>query len=460
MRLAWLAGWAATLWAAVVCAHAVWAKSPGVTFSHDVAPILYRHCASCHHEGAVAPFPLVTYGDAARRAQLIAQVTAARYMPPWLPEAPHFANERRLSESEIAVLRQWAEAGAPEGNPAEAPPERHFPEGWALGAPDLEAEMPAAFSVPADGPDLYRCFSIPLPFHAQHYIKAIEIRPGNPRVVHHALLFQDALGAARRREAKAAGQALASANPNVPAGLGAGYPCFGTPGFLPARGLGGWTPGSHVITMLPSMAETLYASSDLVIQVHYHPTGKPETDRTRVALYYTEEKPTRHLTDVGLTSNRIDIPAGQRDYKVTDYFTIPVDVDAVGVIPHAHYICHDMLGYAILPDGKRRTLIHIPDWNFNWQEEYRYPTPIRLPAGTRVEMEFTYDNSDANPRNPNHPPKRVVYGAGSTDEMAGLHIEALPLRESDLEELNQALWGKVMRMLGGGVFRMPEKEEK
>ena len=232
---------------------------------------------------------------------------------------------------------------------------------------------------------------------------------------------------------------------------------FGTPGFLPARGLGGWTPGSGPVNLLPAMAETLYETSNLVLQVHYHPTGKPETDRTRVALYFTDEKPKRHLRDIGLTSNRIDIPPEERDYKVTDHFTLPVDVDAFGIIPHAHYVCRQMLGYAVLPDGKRRTLIHIPDWNFNWQQEYRYPVPVRLPAGTRIEMEFTYDNSDANPRNPNQPPRRVTYGPASTDEMAGLHLQAAPVRESDLEELDQSLWGKMMRMLGGGVFRLPER---
>jgi hypothetical protein len=172
-----------------------------------------------------------------------------------------------------------------------------------------------------------------------------------------------------------------------------------------------------------------------------------------VALYFTNEKPRRHLMDVGLTSSRIDIPPGERNYRVTDHFEIPVDVDVMGIIPHAHYICRNMLGYAVLPDGTKRTLLHIPDWNFNWQDQYRYPVPIRLPAGTRIEMEFTYDNSEANPRNPSHPPRRVLYGPGSTDEMAGLHLEVAPARESDLEELSQALWGRMMRALGGGSYR-------
>jgi hypothetical protein len=425
MRLLWIAG----------LASAVWAKSPGVTFSHDIAPILYRHCAGCHHANGGAPFPLVAYAEAAARAQLIAAVTANRSMPPWLPAAPHFANERRLSAAEIALFQQWATEGAAEGNPAETPVAPQFAVGWTSGKPDLEAGMPNSFAVPADGPDLYRCFVIPLPRQRVRYVRTIEIRPGSPKVVHHALLFQDPSGQARKRD------------------TGAGYDCFGTPGFLPARGLGGWTPGAPAVTMLPGMAETLYAGADLVLQVHYHPTGKPENDRTSVALYFTGEKPQRHLVDVGLASNRIDIPAGYRNYKVTDHFEIPVDVDVMGIIPHAHYVCKNMLGYAVLPDGTKRTLLNIPEWNFNWQDQYRYPVPIRLPAGTRIEMEYTYDNSEANPRNPSHPPRRVVYGPGSTDEMAGLHLEVAPAQESDLEELSQALWGRMMRALGGGSYR-------
>jgi len=169
-----------------------------------------------------------------------------------------------------------------------------------------------------------------------------------------------------------------------------------------------------------------------------------------VALYFTGRKPTRTGYDIPLGSTRIDIPAGQGAHKVTDSFIIPVDADAIAVNPHAHYICKDMLGYALLPDGTRRTLIHIPDWDFNWQQQYVYPKPLRLPAETRVAMEYTYDNSAANPRNPNHPTRRVVYGPSSTDEMAGLHIAVAPVDAADAEELGMALWGKLVRATGGG----------
>ncbi len=205
-----------------------------------------------------------------------------------------------------------------------------------------------------------------------------------------------------------------------------------------------------------SDARRLPRTADLVLQVHYHPTGKPETDRTRLALYFTTQKPRRRMMDVPLGSNRIDIPAGSRDYKVTDHFTLPVDVDAIAINPHAHYLCKNIYGYAVLPDGTRRTLIRIPEWNFDWQQQYTFAAPVRLPEGTDLRMEFTYDNSAENPHNPNRPPKRVVWGPGSADEMAGLHIEVTPVDEDDAEELEQTLWGKMMRQLGGGVYRAPK----
>ena len=406
-----------------------------MTFSHDVAPILYRQCASCHRSGGVAPFPLISYQDASKRAGLIANVTAKRYMPPWLPSEPAFEHARKLTDAEIAILARWAASGAAQGDPKAAPAPPVFREGWQLGKPDLEARMRGAFAVPAEGPDLYQCFAIPTPAGRDRWVRALDIRPGNSKVVHHAILFQDTTGTAWKRD------------------TGAGYSCFGTPGFLPARGLGGWTPGAIPFQTPAGAPELLHGNAMLVLQVHYHPTGRPETDQTSVALYFTGERPQRRILDVPLGSNRIDIPPGARAYEVTDHFTLPVAVDAIAINPHAHYICREMYGYAVLPDGSRRTLIRIPHWDFDWQQQYTYAAPIRLPEGTRLEMEFTYDNSADNPRNPNHPPKRVVWGPGSSDEMAGLHVEVTPVDQDDSEELEQSLWGKMMRGLGGGVYR-------
>ena len=378
-------------------------SAPAPTFSHDVAPLLYSRCASCHHDGGVAPFPLVTYADAAKRARLIATVTAKRFMPPWLPSAPRFQHEMKLTDAEIALLAALGRRGCARRRSArDAAAARSSPTRGRSGKPDLEAVMPTAFDVPADGPDLYQCFVIPAP---------------------------------------AAGRPLGARARHPPGQRQGGAPRHPLPGHVAHRPPPRTRARVFVLrhARLPARARTrrldsrraslpharrhpdlFHGDADLVLQMHYHPTGKPETDRTRLALYFTPQPPKRRLMDVALGSSRIDIPPGDTAYKVTDHFTVPVDVDALGVIPHAHYICKTMKAWAVLPDGTRRTLLSIPDWNFNWQQQYRYAAPIRLPADTRIEMEFIYDNSAANPRNPNHPPARVTVGPATTDEMAGL----------------------------------------
>lgn len=410
-----------------------------ITFTKDVAPILHSRCVSCHRPGQVAPFSLITYEDARRRANEITAVTASRVMPPWLPAPGHvaLAGERRLSQQQIDIIKKWVRAGAPEGGPADlALPT--FNEEWQLGRPDLVAQTAATFDIPAAGPDLYQCFVIPLSLPGDRWVRAMEFRPESRRTVHHAIVFADVSGAARKRDAEADGS---------------GYPCFGVPGFLPTASLGGWSPGSSAVEMPEGVAAALRKGADLVVQVHYHPTGKPETDRSSVALYFSKTPPTRRLMDVALGSRLIDIPPGEARYHVRDHFTLPVDVYATGIIPHAHYICRTMRGVAVLPGGRKLTLLAIDGWDFAWQEQYKFREPVALPAGTRLEMEFVYDNSARNPRNPSSPPKRVHWGFDSTDEMAGLHVQVIPQRTEDAAELGQALWGKFMRSVGGGFYR-------
>jgi hypothetical protein len=403
-------------------------------FHRDIAPILYRYCTGCHHAGEVAPFPLLSYDDAAKRAKLIAAVTAQRTMPPWQPEPGYnrFADERRLTAAQIAAIQQWAAAGAPEGDVRAGPAAPVYnSNGWAMGEPDLIMRMPKPFEMAADGDDQYMCFAVPLRLAKDRYVRAMEFRPSNRRVVHHALFFTG----------------------HAPA---ASYPCFGLPGFIPTAGLGGWTPGMGPVRMPEGTAALLNAGTDLVLQLHFHATGKLETEQASIGFYFASTPPVRKVMDVGLTSKRIDIPAGVSNYKVTDHFTIPVPVTAIGVIPHAHYVCKEMRGWAVLPDGSKKWLLYIRDWNFNWQDQFRYAAPIHLPEDTRVEMEFTYDNSQANIRNPNSPPRRVVWGPGTADEMAGLHLQVIPDHVEDMPELGRALWGKIMRSVGGEFYRKPE----
>jgi hypothetical protein len=412
------------------------AAPPVPVFTRDIAPILFKHCASCHHEGEVAPFPLMTYDDARKRSHLIAAVTRTRQMPPWkpVPGYNHFVGERRLTEAEIQTIQRWAATGAREGDASKLPPAPQFADDWKLGKPDLVVQLRKPFDVPADGPDTYECFVVPMNLPHSRFIRAVEFRPSNRGVVHHALIFADASISTREKQ----------------------YPCFGTVGLFPTLGIGGWSPGMAPIQMLDGAAPPLEAGSKLVAQVHYHPDGKPEQDQWSVGFYFTDKPPVRRVVDVGLSSNAIDIPAGDPHYVVRAHFTIPVAVDAVGVIPHAHLLCREMRGWAILPDGRKQWLLNLRDWDFNWQDQFQYAHPIRLPADSRIEMEFVYDNSAANPRNPNSPPRPVHYGPGVNDEMAGLHIQSIPVHMDELPELNQALWGAVMRSVGGSFYRLPQ----
>ncbi|HEV3333347.1 MAG TPA: cytochrome c [Bryobacteraceae bacterium] len=375
------------------------AKTP--TYNQDIAPILYQNCAGCHRPGEVAPFSLLTYQDTAKRAALLATVTKARVMPPLKAEPGYgdFKDVRRLSDEQIALIQQWASNGAPEGGgPKPAPPK--FTEGWQLGPPDRVATMPAKFAVPADGPDQFRCFVIPLNLEKDTYLHGLEFRADNRRTVHHALVFLDNSGQGRKLAAGSAD---------------GGYTCFGGPG-VPANLVGGWAPGIVPRKPVAAYATTLTPKSDLVLQIHYHPSGTAAQDQSSLGLFFGDA-PTQGRSVVLMGNLGIDIPPGESHYVVKASRTINADADLLGITPHAHYICKDMKVTAHLPDGTETPLIWIKDWDFNWQGAYTYASPMKLPKGTRVDMEFTYDNSDKNPRNPAHPPVEVKYGEQTTNEM-------------------------------------------
>ncbi|SPF31801.1 Calcium-binding EF-hand-containing protein [Candidatus Sulfopaludibacter sp. SbA4] len=378
-------------------------KPAAPTYNKDIAPILYKNCAGCHRPGEVAPFSLLTYQDTAKRAALIAAVTKARVMPPWKAEPGygHFQDERRLTEEQIALIGNWATSGTPEGDAFARPSPPTFTDGWQLGKPDRVVTIPAKFNVPADGPDQFRCFVIPLNLEADVNIGAAEFRADNRRVVHHALLFTDPAGQARK---------LAAGSPD------GGYTCFGGPG-IAAGLLGGWAPGQVAVKPVPGYAATLRKGTDLVLQVHYHPSGKAEQDQSSYGFFFTDP-PTRGRALAIVGNNRIDIAPGDAKYVVKASATIPADTELLRITPHAHYLCKDMKVNARLPDGSVVPLIWIKDWDFNWQGSCTYATPVKLPKGTRVEMEYTYDNSEGNPRNPAKPPVRVTYGEQTTNEMA------------------------------------------
>ena len=385
-----------------------------VTFSRDVAPILFQNCSPCHRPGESGPFNLLSYADAKKRARQIADVTADRYMPPWKPAPGYgeFLGERRLTDAQIQLLRRWADLSAPEGNPANLPPMPIWNEGWHLGEPDLVVEMPRPYSLQAGDGDVFRNFVIPLPLSERRYVRALELRPGNPRVVHHAVIMLDRDGVARRQNAR-------DSEPGFD-GMELGE--VQRPGghFL------GWAPGTMPYAVPDSLAWDLEPGNDLVLQLHLLPSGKPELVQARVGFFFSDTPPTRSPVLLRLGRKDIDIPAGKSDYVIEDSYTLPVDVDVLSVYPHAHYLGSAVEAYASLPNGDREWLIRIDDWDFNWQNYYRYAKPVSLPRGTTLHMRYTYDNSRANERNPNHPPQRVRYGTQSRDEMGDFIVQVLP----------------------------------
>lgn len=399
-----------------------------VTFNRDVAPILWEHCAECHRPGEVGPFPLLTYRDAAKRAGFLKDVVTSRQMPPWKAEPGfgRFHGERRLTDEQVATIARWADEGAEEGDPADLPAPPTFADGWRLGKPDLVLEMPEAFEVPASGGDVFRCFVIPTGLAESRTVAAVEFRPGNRRVVHHALFFLDTTGRARRLDE---------------ADDGPGYRTFGGVGIAPTGSLGGWAPGFSPRPLPDGVGRLLEAGSDLVLQVHYHPGGKPETDRSSVGIYFTKSpaRETKVIAPVILINRDLAIPPGDDDYRRTTSFTLPVDVHAYGIAPHMHWLGREMKVTARTPDGREVPLIWVKDWDFNWQNLYVFEAPVALPAGTTLELEATFDNSAANPRNPSRPPRLVRFGEQTTDEMCLCAVHVVPDRRDDGPALRRAL---------------------
>jgi mono/diheme cytochrome c family protein len=394
---------------AVGCIFEAWdakAKDAKVTYARDVAPILNANCVQCHRAGEVAPFALTSYEDAAKHAKQMARVTDERLMPPWKAEPGygHFIDERRLSDGEIDLIARWAKAGAPKGDDADLPPAPKFTGGWLLGQPDVVVEMPKAFTVPASGRDVYRVFPLPVNIPDNEYVVGFEFKPGATTVVHHALLFLDDNGRARELEAKN--------NDGQP-----GYRSFGGLGFQPSGGLGGWAPGAMPSFLPDDVGKPMHKGTDVIIQVHYHPDGKEHQDRSRLALYFAKKPMKQVAVSFPLANNRIDIQPGDSHYVLTKSITTPRDVTLIGIIPHMHLVGRQMKVTATEPDGTVVPLIWVKDWDFRWQDQYRYAEPIHLPKGTTVSLEAVYDNSASNPDNPNNPPKRVRRGEQTTDEM-------------------------------------------
>lgn len=417
-----------------------------VTFNEQIAPILFEHCASCHRpiDGspprtasndpkdplcvAGAPFSLLDYPSARAHAREIATATATRAMPPWLPEPDvHFANERRLRDEQIALIQRWVEQGTPEGDASRRPTPPTWPDGWQLGTPDLVVTMREPFTLPARGGDVFRSFVFPVPSTATRYVRAIEFRADNPKVLHHANVAVDPSRVARR---------LDRADPG---------PGFAAMPDDQVQNVYGWSPGRVPVLEAADTAWTLDEGSDLAVQLHMVPTGAAENVKPAIGLYFSPTPPTRTPIVIKLESKSIDIPAGESAYVIEDRYTLPADVDAISVYPHAHYLATEMKGVATLPDGTQRPLLSIRQWNIKWQDQYRFASPMFLPKGTTLSMRFVYDNSERNTNNPARPVHRVRWGPKSTDEMGALWIEVIPRLADDARTIESDQDARALR---------------
>ncbi len=404
------------------------------TWAEDVAPVVFEECVQCHRPGGPAPFSLRRYGPAKERAERMARHTRSRFMPPWLPEPGYadFEGERRLTDDQIRTVERWVEDGAPPGDTSgvEAPP---APEsGWQLGEPDLVVEMEEAFRVPGDTTEIFRNFVIPVPAEEARWVRAVELRPGNPEVVHHAMMMIDTTRSSRRQATRDPGPGFDAMTTSSDA-------------FFPGGFLLGWTPGRVPSRPPEGMAWRLRPGTDMVLQLHLRPTGEDQRVRARIGFQFTEERPEVTPLTLKLTSQVMDIPPGEDAYTVRDSFRLPVDVRALAVYPHAHYLGKRIHLFAELPDGDRRWLLRIDDWNFNWQDAYRYDEPVELPEGTEIRMRITYDNSSGNPQNPSDPPVRVVYGPRSTDEMGDVYLQTAVEDSASLRQLREGFARKDFR---------------
>jgi len=419
-----------------------------VTFSETIAPILYQNCVTCHRPGEAAPFALISYEDAKKRGSLIATVTKSRYMPPW--HAAHdygqFADERRLTDAQIGAIAQWVSDGMPQGDVSKMPKLPQFPEGWHLGKPDLILEMRAGFNLAASGPYVYRNFVIPTHLTADKWVRAIEFRPSARKVVHHVLFAYDASGSVQKMDG-------VDGKPGF-----TGMSAIGITGGAAASGsLGGWAVGATPVFLPDGLALPLPKNSDVVLQMHFHLTGKPEMEKSTLGIYFEDKAPERRLTAVQVPAlfgfgAGLDIPAGERAYKIQDSLTLPVDVQAFSVGAHAHYVAKEMKATATLPNGTTVPLLWIQDSDFNWQDRYTYKAPVTLPKGTKIDVKLVYDNSTDNPRNPSNPAKRVWWGEQSFDEMGSVTLQAVAARKEDEPALQVFLADRLRKAVAAGVL--------
>jgi hypothetical protein len=397
----------------LLIAVALWispVRAADVTFYKDVLPVLQSHCQECHRPGEIGPMPLLTYQQARPWAKSIKTAVLTGKMPPW-PADPHFgkfSNDRALSKAQIDTLVAWADSNALEGKAAEAPKPRTWVEGWNIGAPDRVIEMPQSFDMPAKGTVEYQYIIVPSGLTEDKWVQAVEVRPSNRGVVHHAVVYLREPGSRWLGDAKP-GVAFA---PTV---------ASDRERFVNTQGGGSdvltvYTPGTEPDMWKPGQAKLIKAGSDFVFQMHYTANGKAGPDQTRVGLVYAKEPTKERVLTIGALNNRFKIPAGDPNFSAEATTPIMNPMTILSLSPHMHLRGKGFQFDVIYPDGKTDTILKLNSWDLNWQLAYKLAEPLALQPGTRVKATGWWDNSANNPANPD-PKVDVVWGEQSWEEM-------------------------------------------
>ncbi|HXW05486.1 MAG TPA: cytochrome c [Vicinamibacterales bacterium] len=393
------------------------------TFSRDVAPIFYKNCTGCHRPGEIAPMSLLTYKDARPWYRAIRENVEDGVMPPWHADPRHgrFVNDRSLSPGERDTIVRWARGGAPEGDPRDLPPQPTYQDGWNIGAPDLVAAMPEAYTVPAEGFVEYEYIEVPTGLTEDRWIQAMEVRPGNRAVVHHVIVYARSPQPERRPTGFRPADGM-----DIPAGQTGGpregerKRARGISRFPPPErigtAIGGFAPGSSTLSFPDGAAMLLRAGTTLVLQMHYTTSGKEESDQTKLGFVFARERPTREMRFAAMSNGNFVIPAGAADHSVTAEMTATADVTLRQLLPHTHLRGKSWEYTAIYPDGRSEVVLSVPRYDFNWQTDYVFAEPLKLPAGSKIRAVAHYDNSAANPANPD-PTVDVRWGDQTWEEM-------------------------------------------
>ncbi len=410
-----------------------------VVYAEHIAPILDANCVACHRSGQVAPFVLTDYASARRKARMMARVCTDGFMPPWNAELGYgqFIGQRFISKRQISALVAWAKGGSPEGNAEERGPEPLLPEAgkWPLGPPDLVIKMSEPFPVPAGGKDIYRHFVLPAGTSEDQDLIAIDFRPGAAEVVHHVIINHDKTGKAKALDGKDKRQGY---NPHSNA---ARRKLTNLWGLDVLESFAGWAPGQLPFQLPGGVAQRLPAGGDIVLEIHYHPNGRAQTDQSQVALYFSKKPIKKHAISFVAGTEKINIPAGESNYQRHVWINIPTAMTVYDVVPHMHLVGREFKVEATLPDGKKVPMNWIKRWDFRWQDIYSFSKPIRLPVGSRIDVWASYDNSADNDFNPHSPPQRVRSGWATTDEMMLVSFTAL----LDKPEAESKLWDEVIK---------------